>query len=75
MRHFGLLSYSLYLFHVPVMRLLHPLGLSGSPLFAAMLTCTYGAAVVSYLLIEKPFLLMKPKRVSTDQRFAKVTPP
>jgi peptidoglycan/LPS O-acetylase OafA/YrhL len=60
-RHVGLLSYSLYLFHVPVMTWLQPLQLETLELFNATLVITYVVALASYLLIEKPFLMLKPR--------------
>jgi peptidoglycan/LPS O-acetylase OafA/YrhL len=66
MRHLGLLSYSLYLFQVPVMLLMLPLELEGIGLFAATFAATYLVAVVSYLAVEKPFLMLKPKRIKTE---------
>lgn len=59
MRHLGLLSYSLYLFHVPVMGLLQPYGLQKGGLFVAVVATTYVAAIASYILVERPFLMLK----------------
>lgn len=61
MRQLGLMSYSLYLFHVPVLILLESYRLSGVSKFFAALAITYVVAVVSYLVVEKPFLMLKPK--------------
>jgi peptidoglycan/LPS O-acetylase OafA/YrhL len=62
MRHLGLLSYSLYLFHVPVMTWLRPWQFEGNQLFAITLAATYLVAVAVYLIVEKPFLMLKPRR-------------
>lgn len=59
MRHIGLLSYGIYLFHFPVWMWLTPFGLSPTPLFAACSAITYVIAIASYLLIERPTLLLK----------------
>jgi peptidoglycan/LPS O-acetylase OafA/YrhL len=61
MRHVGLLSYSLYLFHVPVIMALEPWGLQGVRLFVATFAITYAVAIVTYLAIEKPALMLKSK--------------
>jgi peptidoglycan/LPS O-acetylase OafA/YrhL len=61
MRHIGLISYGLYLFHVPVL-LWTPLPFEGAALFAAVFAATYVIAIASYLLIERPFLMLKPSR-------------
>jgi peptidoglycan/LPS O-acetylase OafA/YrhL len=59
--HLGLLSYSLYLFHIPVSMHLRALGMaSGTRLFVATFCITYIAACISYLVVEKPFLALKP---------------
>lgn len=77
MRHFGLLSYSLYLFHVPIGIAIEPSGLKGVALFAAVLSASYVAAVVSYLVVEKPFLMLKPKmpRSTTPPRSTQAIEP
>jgi peptidoglycan/LPS O-acetylase OafA/YrhL len=62
MRHVGLLSYSLYLFHVPVIMALEPWGLQGVRLFAATFAASYAIAIVTYLAIEKPALMLKSKQ-------------
>jgi peptidoglycan/LPS O-acetylase OafA/YrhL len=61
MRHLGLLSYSLYLFHVPIMIIVEPYGLQQSNLFIVTFAATYVAALVAYVAVEKPFLMLKPK--------------
>jgi peptidoglycan/LPS O-acetylase OafA/YrhL len=65
MRHLGLLSYSLYLFHVPVLMLLEPYGIKGVPLFMVTFSISYVIAIISYLAVEKPFLMLKPKASNT----------
>ena len=63
-RHLGLLSYSLYLFHVPVMLQLKNCGFREEKerLFIVVFAITYAIAFLSYLMIEKPLLMLKPKR-------------
>jgi peptidoglycan/LPS O-acetylase OafA/YrhL len=63
MRHIGLLSYSFYLFHFTVSTWLWAFGLRTTELFAATFAATYVISIASYLLIEKPFLMLKPKRL------------
>jgi peptidoglycan/LPS O-acetylase OafA/YrhL len=61
LRHFGLLSYSIYLFHVPVLLLIEHMGFKGNGLFIAVMGGVYPVAILSYVLIEKPFLMLKPR--------------
>ena len=61
-RHIGLLSYSLYLFHMPVFLQLRQFGFKNEGMFFAVLGISYVFAVLSYLLVEKPFLSLKIKR-------------
>lgn len=68
MRHIGLLSYSLYLFHFSVLTWLSTLGLVAAELFAATFAVTYVIAIASYLLVEKPFLMLKPRGLSHAPR-------
>jgi hypothetical protein len=49
---------------------LHPLQLDGAELFAVTFATTYIVAV-SYLMIEKPFLMLKPTRKNTEITLAK----
>jgi peptidoglycan/LPS O-acetylase OafA/YrhL len=60
MRHLGLLSYSMYLFHIPILIQLQSFELQNETLFAATFFFTYIIAIVSYLAVEKPFLMLKP---------------
>jgi peptidoglycan/LPS O-acetylase OafA/YrhL len=61
LRHVGLLSYSLYLFHLPVIGCLEPYGLKGAALFIATFAVSYLIALTTYIFVEKPFLMLKPK--------------
>jgi len=60
-RHMGLLSYSLYLFHMPIFLELRKFGFQQEGMFFATFALTYVVALASYVLIEKPFLMLKPK--------------
>jgi peptidoglycan/LPS O-acetylase OafA/YrhL len=71
MRHFGLLSYAIYLFQVPVRLWLLPLNLEGVELFATTFAGTYIVAIASYLLVEKPFLMLKPRRINRPTPLAR----
>ena len=68
LRHIGLLSYSLYLFHMPVLLKMKPVlikmseyGVSQEGMFAIIFIITYSIAIMAYILIEKPFLNLKYK--------------
>ncbi|MFE7811851.1 acyltransferase family protein [Streptomyces sp. NPDC057433] len=50
------LSYGMYLWHYPVIRLLHDLGVEGGRLLPAGFAVTVAAALASYLLVERPLL-------------------
>lgn len=50
------LSYGMYLWHYPVIRLLSDLGVHGDQLLPAGLATTVVAALVSYALVERPLL-------------------
>jgi peptidoglycan/LPS O-acetylase OafA/YrhL len=50
------LSYGMYLWHYPVIRLLSDLGVDGGRLLCAGLAATVAAALVSYVLVERPLL-------------------
>jgi peptidoglycan/LPS O-acetylase OafA/YrhL len=57
------LSYGMYLWHYPVIRLLHDLGVRGDPLLPAGLAATLAAALASYALVERPLLRRERFRV------------
>ncbi|WP_328504417.1 acyltransferase [Streptomyces sp. NBC_00457] len=50
------LSYGLYLWHYPVIRLLSDLGVDGDRLLPAGIAATIAAALASYVLIERPLV-------------------
>ncbi|MDQ1042736.1 acyltransferase [Streptomyces sp. V4I2] len=50
------LSYGMYLWHYPVIRLLSDLGVDGGRLLPAGVVATVAAALASYLLVERPLL-------------------
>ncbi|MEV1084890.1 acyltransferase [Streptomyces sp. NPDC050211] len=50
------LSYGLYLWHYPVIRLLSDLGVDGDRLLPAGVAATVAAALASYVLIERPLV-------------------
>ena len=58
-RHIGLLSYSIYLYHMNIMFILIQKGYTHEKLFFLVLICSYVAAYISYILIEKPALKLK----------------
>ena len=60
-RHIGLLSYSIYLSHVVILIWLKKLGFRQEGLFLSLLIICYIQALASYVLIEKPFIQLKPK--------------
>lgn len=62
LRHLGLLSYSLYLFHMVILMYLGKYGLKGEGLFIAVLAITWFIALFTYIGIEKPFLMLKSKQ-------------
>ncbi|MFE3163108.1 acyltransferase family protein [Streptomyces sp. NPDC059224] len=57
------LSYGMYLWHYPVIRLLHDLGVRGAPLVPVGLLATLVAALASYALLERPLLRRGRSRV------------
>ncbi|MEU5318477.1 acyltransferase [Streptomyces sp. NPDC021056] len=57
------LSYGMYLWHYPVIRLLSDLGVRGDRLLPAGLAMTAVAALASYVLVERPLLRRDPLRV------------
>lgn len=62
LRHMGLLSYSLYLFHFPIMAELQKYGFKEEGLFVAVLAASWVVAWFAYILVERPFLGIKPRR-------------
>ena len=62
-RHIGLLSYSIYLSHMIILKKLLPLGFRHEGLFFAVLLLSYIVSLFSYVMVEKPFLLLKKKLV------------
>lgn len=62
LRHLGLLSFSLYLFHMSILLNLQRMGFRYEGLFVAVLCLSWFIALFTYLCIEKPFLMLKPKR-------------
>ncbi|MCP5060719.1 MAG: acyltransferase [bacterium] len=64
----GLLSYSKYLFHLPVMLILASRIVDPEGLFAATLAISYGVAWLAYILVERPALGLKSKYVRDGTR-------
>ena len=62
-RHIGLLSYSIYLSHMFVLRYLSAHIPKGELLFLFTLLISYVIAILTYVFIEKPFLIIK-KRIT-----------
>ncbi len=59
LRHIGLLSFSIYLSHMVILFKLKHLGFREEGLFFAVLIASYFVSMVSYVTVEKPFLLLK----------------
>jgi peptidoglycan/LPS O-acetylase OafA/YrhL len=56
----GIASYSLYLWHLPIVYWLHPSAASAfAPLLAVSLPLCVAVALLSYRLVEQPFLRMR----------------
>lgn len=53
------ISYGLYIYHAPIMNLLLYRQTDGMPGFAVLLILTFAAAILSWLLVEKPALEFK----------------
>lgn len=62
-RHIGLLSFSIYLSHMIILRKLLALGFRNEGLFFSVLFVSYLVSLLSYIIVEKPFLLLKKKLV------------
>ncbi|MCP3986784.1 MAG: acyltransferase [bacterium] len=62
----GLLSYSTYLFHLPVVLMLAPRIVDREALFAATLVISYAIAWLAYILVERPALGFKSKHVRDE---------
>ena len=56
LRRIGVLSYGIYLYHLPLQLLLRPLGLTGGWLTLSTLAVTLVVAEASYRYVEQPFL-------------------
>ena len=52
----GTISYSLYLWHLPIVLWLQPVGLAYATFFAVAIALTLAASALSYFLVERPFL-------------------
>lgn len=66
-RHMGLLSFSIYLSHMVILKKLLSLGFRNEGLFFAVLFLSYLVSLCSYITVEKPFLLLKKKLVISLQ--------
>jgi peptidoglycan/LPS O-acetylase OafA/YrhL len=58
-RHIGLLSYSIYLVHMIFLLKLAKVGFTKECLFVLVFASSYSIALLSYIVIEKPFLALK----------------
>ena len=61
LRHLGLISYSLYLFHMHFIQVLQPQGFMNEGLFIAVFAISWMVSLITYVSIEKPFMKLKPK--------------
>jgi peptidoglycan/LPS O-acetylase OafA/YrhL len=57
----GTISYSLYLWHLPIVLWLQPAKLAYGTYFAVAIALTLAASALSYWLVERPFLRSAPK--------------
>lgn len=55
------ISYGIYIIHMPVINAFLALGWSGITAFGAMIATTVALATISWLVIEKPALRLKPR--------------
>jgi peptidoglycan/LPS O-acetylase OafA/YrhL len=62
-RHMGLLSFSIYLSHMVILKKLLALGFRNEGLFFSVLFVSYLMSLFTYITVEKPFLLLKKKLV------------
>lgn len=60
-RHIGLLSYSMYLIHMLMIIKLNKYGFQKESLFLVVFITSYIFSLLSYVIIEKPFLILKIK--------------
>lgn len=60
-RHIGLLSYSIYLIHILFVYEFAEYGFEKEKLFVVVFLFSYVSALLGYLIVEKPFLLLKVK--------------
>ncbi len=66
LRGLGRVSYGVYLWHWPAVTLLTPdrLALNGAPLFLARLAFTAVGTTASWVLVERPLTIARPRRVA-----------
>ncbi|WP_405622776.1 acyltransferase family protein [Streptomyces sp. NBC_00076] len=69
------LSYGMYLWHYPVIRLLSDLGVERDRLLPAGFAATVAAALASYVLVERPLLRRDRGRVPRQEPVATVARP
>ncbi|HCP41518.1 MAG TPA: hypothetical protein DIT65_06960 [Cryomorphaceae bacterium] len=62
-RFIGAISYSLYLFHIPVLMWVKSLGLSNGPALSIFFLLSIAAAALLHLLLERPALSLVTKKV------------
>ena len=55
----GTISYSLYLWHLPIVMWLQPANLGYARFFAVAIALTLAASAASYFLVERPFLRIR----------------
>jgi len=60
-RFIGAISYSLYLFHIPVLMWVKSLGLSNAIALPAFLSLSIAVAALLHLLVERPALSLVKK--------------
>ncbi len=62
LRHIGLLSYSIYIIHMSIRFKISQHGVTAETLFFTVLLSSYCFAYASYIVLEKPFLMLKKRR-------------